>query len=94
MVLATSPPHDELQPVREMLEDDHAIDGQTTANIIGDSKPAPEVFLRAGLCRAPSERHPLRRASSADVSRAAGLLDRMVDYQGRFRPPAGGITSR
>ncbi len=47
VVLATSAPADELQTLRQTLDADDAIDGQTTADDIGQSKPAPEVFLTA-----------------------------------------------
>jgi HAD superfamily hydrolase (TIGR01509 family) len=47
VVLATSAPGDELAVLLEKLAVDDAIDARTTADDIVDSKPAPEVFLKA-----------------------------------------------
>lgn len=47
VVLATSSPDEELAVMRTVLGADAAIDGQTTADDISDSKPAPEVFTVA-----------------------------------------------
>lgn len=47
VLLATSAPEDELLRLRRLLDTDDAIDGQTTADDIGNSKPDPEVFLTA-----------------------------------------------
>jgi HAD superfamily hydrolase (TIGR01509 family) len=47
VVLATSAPEKELAQLRTVLDADTAIDGQTTANEVTNSKPDPEVFLTA-----------------------------------------------
>ncbi len=47
VVLATSAPDDELITLREALNADDAIDGQTSADDVDHSKPHPEVFLSA-----------------------------------------------
>ncbi len=47
VVLASSAPDNEMQVLRMALGADDVIDGQTTADDIRDSKPAPEVFLTA-----------------------------------------------
>ena len=47
VVLATSAPSDELAELREVLGADDAIDGQTTADDVVNSKPDPEVFMTA-----------------------------------------------
>jgi HAD superfamily hydrolase (TIGR01549 family) len=47
VVLATSAPSDELETLRQVLDADDAIDGQTTADDIGRSKPDAEVFVTA-----------------------------------------------
>jgi HAD superfamily hydrolase (TIGR01509 family) len=47
VVLATSAPAAELAELRQVLGADDAIDGQTTADEVANSKPDPEVFLTA-----------------------------------------------
>jgi HAD superfamily hydrolase (TIGR01509 family) len=47
VVLATSAPATELAELREVLDADEAIDGQTTSDDVANSKPDPEVFLTA-----------------------------------------------
>jgi HAD superfamily hydrolase (TIGR01509 family) len=47
VVLATSAPDDELDVLLQKLDADDAIDAQTTADDIKESKPAAEVFLTA-----------------------------------------------
>jgi HAD superfamily hydrolase (TIGR01509 family) len=47
VVLATSAPSNELEVLLKRLDADDAIDAQTTADDIEDSKPAPEVFITA-----------------------------------------------
>ena len=47
VVLATSAPEDELAVLLQKLDAGTAIDAQTTADDIKESKPAPEVFLTA-----------------------------------------------
>jgi beta-phosphoglucomutase-like phosphatase (HAD superfamily) len=47
VVLATSAPDDELAYLRKVLDADPAIDGQTTADEVTQSKPDPEVFVKA-----------------------------------------------
>ena len=44
MVLATSSPADELTKVLGQFDADDAIDAQTTADDVKESKPAPEVL--------------------------------------------------
>jgi HAD superfamily hydrolase (TIGR01509 family) len=76
VVLATSAPHDELEILRGVLDADDAIDGQTTADDVGESKPAPEVFLTAMKSSGIDPRHALAVGDSIwDVqsARAAGI---------------------
>ncbi len=47
VILATSSPGEEVAVMREVLDADDAIDGQTTADDVDQSKPSPEVFLTA-----------------------------------------------
>jgi HAD superfamily hydrolase (TIGR01509 family) len=47
VVLATSAPTDELEVLRKAIDADDVIDGQTTSDDIGESKPSPEVFETA-----------------------------------------------
>lgn len=47
VVLATSAPASELAELRKVLDADTAIDGQTTADEVANSKPDPEVFVTA-----------------------------------------------
>ena len=47
VVLATSAPADELAELCKVLDADDAIDGQTTADEVANSKPDPEVFVTA-----------------------------------------------
>ena len=44
VVLATSAPRDELEVLRQAIDADDAIDGQTTSDDVTESKPSPEVF--------------------------------------------------
>ncbi|MGH9092463.1 MAG: HAD family hydrolase [Acidimicrobiales bacterium] len=69
VVLATSAPDDELQTLRGALDADDAIDGQTTADDIGESKPAPEVFSAA------------MATFRVDPSRALAVGDSIWDVQ-------------
>ena len=59
VVLATSSPRDELETLRRSLHADAVIDGQTTADDIGQSKPAPDVFLTAMATFGIDARHAL-----------------------------------
>jgi len=47
VVLATSAPGDELGELRRVLHADDAIDAQTNADDVVNSKPDPEVFVTA-----------------------------------------------
>ena len=69
VVLATSAPADELAVLLEQLAVNDAIDAQTTADDIADSKPAPEVFLEAMKC------------GSIDPERALAIGDSVWDIQ-------------
>ncbi len=69
VVLATSAPADELAVLLRQLSVDDAIDAQTTADDIADSKPAPEVFLKAMKC------------GSIDPERALAIGDSVWDIQ-------------
>jgi HAD superfamily hydrolase (TIGR01549 family) len=76
VVLATSAPRDELQILRQTLDADDAIDGQTTADDIGESKPAPEVFLAAMARCGVDARQALAVGDSiwdVQAARAAGV---------------------
>jgi HAD superfamily hydrolase (TIGR01509 family) len=69
VVLATSSPAEELTVSREALDADDAIDGQTTADDVEESKPAPEIFLTA------------MRMFSIDPGRAVAVGDSVWDIQ-------------
>lgn len=69
VVLATSAPDDELKVLRSVLDADDAIDGQTTADDVGRSKPDPEVFATA------------MRRFSVDPQRALAVGDSVWDVQ-------------
>ncbi len=69
VVLATSAPDDELAVLRDLLGADDAIDAQTTADDIEESKPSPEVFLTA------------MRTGSIDPGRALAVGDSIWDVQ-------------
>jgi HAD superfamily hydrolase (TIGR01549 family) len=89
VVLATSAPHDELQILRKTLDADDAIEGQTTADDIGDSKPAPEVFLTAMQTSGVDARCALA------VATASGTCKRLVppaSAASRSRP-AGSVNT-
>ena len=76
VVLATSAPHDELQILRRALDADDALDGQTTADDVGESKPAPEVFLTAMARFGIDARQALAVGDSTwdvQAARAAGI---------------------
>jgi HAD superfamily hydrolase (TIGR01509 family) len=47
VVLATSSPKDELEPLLELLHADPAIDGRTTADDVERSKPEPDIIQAA-----------------------------------------------
>jgi HAD superfamily hydrolase (TIGR01509 family) len=80
VVLATSAPDDELQVLREILDADDAIDAQTTADDIDESKPAPAVFLTA------------MKSSSIDPKRALAIGDSVWDVQAARAAGIGCIT--
>ena len=69
VVLATSAPDDELDHLRKVLDADAAIDHQTTADQVSNSKPDPEVFLTA------------MEAASIDPGRALAVGDSVWDIQ-------------
>ena len=69
VVLATSAPGDELSILLEQLAADDAIDAQTTADDVVDSKPAPEVFVKA------------MERGSIDPERALAVGDSVWDIQ-------------
>ena len=69
VVLATSAPADELAILRKRLDADDAIDAQTTADDIEESKPSPEVFLTA------------MKTASIDPQRAIAVGDSVWDLQ-------------
>ncbi|MDQ6840417.1 MAG: HAD family hydrolase [Actinomycetota bacterium] len=80
VVLATSAPADELSTLRKILDCDDAIDGQTTADDIDDSKPAPEVFLVA------------METASIDPKRALAVGDSVWDVQAARAAGIGCVT--
>ncbi len=80
VVLATSSPSEELKVLREVLDADDAIDGQTTADDVEDSKPAPEVFLTA------------MRTFSIDPSWAIAVGDSVWDIQAARAAGIGCVT--
>ncbi len=59
LALATSAPTDELEMLRKALDADEVIDGQTTSDDVGKSKPSPEVFETAMKAFAIDPRHAL-----------------------------------
>jgi HAD superfamily hydrolase (TIGR01509 family) len=69
VVLATSAPADELAHLREVLDADSAIDGQTSADEVTHSKPDPEVFLKA------------MESASIDPGRALAVGDSVWDIR-------------
>ncbi len=76
VVLATSAPTDELERLRKAIDADDVIDGQTTSDDVGKSKPSPEVFEAAMKTFAIDPRHALAVGDSIwDVraARAAGI---------------------
>jgi HAD superfamily hydrolase (TIGR01509 family) len=70
VVLATSSPADELAPVLRLLDADDAIDAQTTADDVQQSKPAPDVFVAA------------MQAGAVDPARALAVGDTIWDVRG------------
>ena len=76
VVLATSAPDDELAVLLERLDANDAIDAQTTADDIADSKPAPEVFFSAMKTGSIDPDHALAVGDSiwdVQAARAAGI---------------------
>jgi HAD superfamily hydrolase (TIGR01509 family) len=69
VVLATSAPDDELAYLRKILDADPAIDGQTTADEVTQSKPDPEVFVKA------------MESASIDPGRALAVGDSVWDIR-------------
>jgi phosphoglycolate phosphatase-like HAD superfamily hydrolase len=69
VVLATSAPGDELAVLLEMLSVDDALTAQTTADDISNSKPAPDVFVKA------------MERGSIDPQRALAVGDSIWDVQ-------------
>jgi HAD superfamily hydrolase (TIGR01509 family) len=69
VVLATSAPADELSVLLRVLDAGDAIDAQTTADDVEDSKPAPDVFATA------------MRAASIDPARALAVGDSVWDIR-------------
>ena len=69
VVLATSSPADELTAVLAQLDADDAIDAQTTADDVKESKPAPEVFAAA------------MSSGAVDPARALAIGDSVWDVQ-------------
>jgi HAD superfamily hydrolase (TIGR01509 family) len=69
VALATSAPDDELAHLRKVLDADPAIDGQTSADEVTDSKPDPEVFLKA------------MESASIDPGRALAVGDSVWDIR-------------
>jgi HAD superfamily hydrolase (TIGR01509 family) len=70
VVLATSSPAEELAAVVHLLGADNAIDAQTTADEVEESKPAPDVFVAA------------MHAGAVDPSRALAVGDTIWDIRG------------
>jgi HAD superfamily hydrolase (TIGR01509 family) len=70
VVLATSSPADELAPVLRLLDAEDAIDAQTTADDVQQSKPAPDVFVAA------------MQAGAVDPARALAVGDTIWDVRG------------
>ena len=69
VVLATSAPANELEMLLKRLDAGDAIDAQTTADDIEDSKPAPEVFITA------------MKTGVIDPARALAVGDSIWDIQ-------------
>jgi HAD superfamily hydrolase (TIGR01509 family) len=69
VVLATSAPAAELAQLREVLDADDAIDEQTTADDVANSKPDPEVFVTA------------MQSASIDPRRALAIGDSVWDVR-------------
>jgi HAD superfamily hydrolase (TIGR01509 family) len=85
VVLATSAPADELAELREVLGADDAIDGQTTADDVANSKPDPEVFVKAMESAAIDPRRAIAIGDSVwDVraARSAGIACITVESGG------------
>lgn len=80
VVLATSAPDEELRMLREALDADDAIGGQTTADDIERSKPDPEVFVRA------------MRRCSIDPRRALAVGDSVWDVEAARAAGIGCVT--
>jgi HAD superfamily hydrolase (TIGR01509 family) len=76
VVLATSSPKDELEPLLELLHADPAIDGRTTADDVEHSKPEPDIVQAALKVGSIDPRRALMIGDSVwDVraARAAGV---------------------
>ncbi|HVM68036.1 MAG TPA: HAD family hydrolase [Acidimicrobiales bacterium] len=76
VVLATSAPDNELELLREALDADDAIDGQTTSDDVAHSKPDAEVFVTAMQRFSIDARHALAVGDSVwdvQAARAAGI---------------------
>lgn len=76
VVLATSAPDHELAVLRAKLDVEEAIDAQTTADDVEESKPAPEVFLKAMATGSIDPRRALAVGDSVwdvQAARAAGI---------------------
>ena len=71
VVLATSAPTDELEILRKAIDADDVIDGQTTSDDVGRSKPSPEVFETAMKTFAIDPRYALAIGDSIWDVRAA-----------------------
>ncbi len=72
----TSAPADELAVLREVLDAEDAIDGQTTADEVASSKPEPEVFTVALETSSSDPRQALAIGDSVwdiEAARAAGI---------------------
>jgi HAD superfamily hydrolase (TIGR01509 family) len=85
VVLATSAPDDELQQLRKVLDADSAIDGQTSADQVTNSKPDPEVFLTAMKDAFIDPRRALAIGDSVwdvQAARAAGVACITVETGG------------
>jgi HAD superfamily hydrolase (TIGR01509 family) len=69
VVLATSAPADELRFLRNLLNAEGAIDGQTSADDVAAAKPDPEVFVTA------------MTVGNIDVERAIAVGDSVWDIK-------------
>ena len=88
VVLATSAPANELARLRKILDADTAIDGQTTADQVANSKPDPEVFLSAMEDTSIDPRRALAIGDSVwdvQAARAAGIACITVETGGFSR---------